>query len=474
MTRPYPEFRPVILCGGSGSRLWPLSRELLPKQFIRLTGERSLLQNTVMRLANNADARRPMLVCNDSHRFIAAEQLQELDGIQVELLLEPCARNTAPAIAAAALRAMRDGDDPVMLVVPSDHVMEEGETLREAFRVAHEAASDGALVTFGVRPTAPLTGYGYLRTEASDAPWRRVEAFVEKPNAERAAEFLRDGGYYWNSGMFAFRASVLVHELERLAPAMLESVRTAVRAGVGDDAAFRLDATAFAGCPSDSIDYAVMERTDSAVAVPLDAGWSDVGAWDAVWDLAAKCPDGNSTSGDVLIDDSRNCLVHATNRLVATIGLDNIVVIETADAVLVVHKEHTQDVKRVVETFRAQHRSEMEHHREVRRPWGSYDSIGQGPRYQIKRITVKPGARLSSQMHHHRAEHWVVVSGTARIHNGDRTFLLTENQSTYIPLGEVHCLENPGKIPLELIEVQSGAYLGEDDIVRFEDMYGRV
>ncbi|ANN71240.1 mannose-1-phosphate guanylyltransferase/mannose-6-phosphate isomerase [Bordetella bronchialis] len=474
MTGPYPEFRPVILCGGSGSRLWPLSRELLPKQFIRLTGERSLLQNTVMRLANNADARRPLLVCNDAHRFIAAEQLQELEGIQAELLLEPCARNTAPAIAAAALRAMRDGEDPVMLVVPSDHVMEEGEALREAFRAAYQAASQGALVTFGVRPTAPLTGYGYLRTEASDGAWRRVQAFVEKPDAERAAQFLRDGGYYWNSGMFAFRASVFIHELQRLAPDMLAAVQAAVRAGAGDDAAFRLDAAAFAACPSDSIDYAVMERTDSAVAVPLDAGWSDVGAWDAVWDIATKCPDGNSTAGDVLIEDSRNCLVHATNRLVATIGLDNIVVIETADAVLVVHKDHTQDVKRVVETFRAQHRCEMTHHREVRRPWGSYDSIGQGPRYQIKRITVKPGARLSSQMHHHRAEHWVVVSGTARIHNGDRTFLLTENQSTYIPLGEVHCLENPGKIPLELIEVQSGAYLGEDDIVRFEDMYGRV
>lgn len=474
MTQPYPEFRPVVLCGGSGSRLWPLSRELLPKQFIRLTGERSLLQNTVMRLAKSAGAHRPLLVCNDAHRFIAAEQLQELDGIQPELLLEPCARNTAPAIAAAALRAMRDGEDPVMLVVPSDHVMEEGEALREAFRVAHDAASAGALVTFGVRPTAPLTGYGYLRTEPTDGAWHRVHAFIEKPNAERAAQFLREGGYYWNSGMFAFRASVFVHELERLAPAMLDAVRAAVQAGAGDDQAFRLDATAFAACPSDSIDYAVMERTDSAVAVPLDAGWSDVGAWDAVWDIAAKGPDGNSTSGDVLIEDSRNCLVHATNRLVATIGLDNIVVIETADAVLVVHKDHTQNVKRVVETFRAQHRCEMEHHREVKRPWGSYDSIGQGPRYQIKRITVKPGARLSSQMHHHRAEHWVVVSGTARIHNGDRTFLLTENQSTYIPLGEVHCLENPGKIPLELIEVQSGAYLGEDDIVRFEDMYGRV
>jgi len=479
MTSPYPEFRPVILCGGSGSRLWPLSRELLPKQFIRLTGERSLLQNTVARTLRHTGATRPMLICNAAHRFIAAEQMQELDGAggggyDVELLLEPCPRNTAPAIAAAALRATRDGDDPIMLVMPSDHVIEEGPALTEAFALAHQAASEGALALFGVRPSAPLTGYGYLRTQAGERPWQTVEAFVEKPDAERAAAFLREGGYYWNSGMFAFRASIFLHELERLAPDMMASVREAVAKGSGDDAVFTLDPRAFGACRADSIDYAVMERTDSAVSVPLDAGWSDVGAWDAVWDIAAKCPQGNSSSGDVMIDDSRNCLVHSSHRLVATLGLDDIVVIETADAVLVAHKSRTQDVKRIVETFRGQHREEMAHHREVRRPWGSYDSIGQGPRYQIKRITVKPGARLSSQMHHHRAEHWVVVSGTARIHNGDKDFLLTENQSTYIPLGEVHCLENPGKIPLELIEVQSGAYLGEDDIVRFEDMYGRV
>ncbi|ARP95097.1 mannose-1-phosphate guanylyltransferase/mannose-6-phosphate isomerase [Bordetella genomosp. 13] len=474
MTCPYPDVRPVVLCGGSGSRLWPLSRQLLPKQFIRLTGSRSLLQNTVTRLAAATGSTQPLLVCNEAHRFVAAEQMQELPDIDADLLLEPCARNTAPAIAAATLRAMRDGADPIMLVVPSDHVMEEGEALQQAFATAFDAAAEGALVAFGVHPTAPLTGYGYLRTQPGEGAWRRVEAFVEKPDAQRAAEFLNEGGYYWNSGMFAFRASVLLSELERLVPEMLEAVRAAVRHGAGDDRVFRLDADAFGACAGDSIDYAVMERTDSAVAVPLATGWSDVGAWDAVWDIATKSEDGNSTTGDVLVQGSRNCLVHATGRLVVTIGLDDIMVIETADAVLVVKRDHAQDVKRVVETFRMQQRSEMEHHREVRRPWGSYDSIGQGPRYQIKRITVKPGARLSSQMHHHRAEHWVVVSGTARIHNGDRNFLLTENQSTYIPLGEVHCLENPGKIPLELIEVQSGAYLGEDDIVRFDDVYGRV
>jgi mannose-1-phosphate guanylyltransferase/mannose-6-phosphate isomerase len=474
MTNPYPEFRPVILCGGSGSRLWPLSRELLPKQFIRLTGTRSLLQNTVLRLAHASNSGRPLLICNEAHRFIAAEQMQEIGEKDVEIMLEPCGRNTAPAIAAAALRATRNGEDPVLLVMPSDHVIDEGDALREAFAAAHQAALEGAMVTFGVTPTAPLTGYGYLRTEPGEGAWRPVEEFVEKPSAERAAQFLLDGGYYWNSGMFAFRASTFLRELERHAPAILDGVRNAIAKGSETQGVFMLDLDAFTACPSDSIDYAVMERTDCAVAVPLSAGWSDVGAWDAVWDIAAKCADGNVTEGDVMIDGSRNCLVHASNRLVAAIGLDNVIVIETADAVLVVNKDRSQDVKRIVETFRTQHREELSHHREVRRPWGSYDSIGQGPRYQIKRITVKPGARLSSQMHYHRAEHWIVVSGTARIHNGDKDFILTENQSTYIPLGEVHCLENPGKIPLELIEVQSGAYLGEDDIVRFEDMYGRV
>ncbi|SAI65542.1 capsular polysaccharide biosynthesis mannose-6-phosphate isomerase/mannose-1-phosphate guanylyl transferase [Bordetella ansorpii] len=474
MTFSSADCRVVVLCGGAGSRLWPLSREFLPKQFIRLTGARSLLQDTVMRLALHAGATRPLLVCNEAHRFIAAEQLQDLPGIQPELLLEPCPRNTAPAIAAAALRAMHDGRDPVLLVVPSDHVIEEGSALREAFSIAMQAAAEGALVAFGIAPRTPATGYGYLRLQAGQGRWRRVDAFVEKPDAQRAEQFLRDGSYYWNSGMFAFRASVLLAEMERLAPEMLLAVRAAVSAGTGDDDVFRLDPAAFADCPADSIDYAVMEHTDRAVAVPLTAGWSDVGAWDAVWDMAQKCPQGNSSVGDVLLQDSHNCLVHATSRLVATIGLDDIMVIETADAVLVVHKSRAQEVRRAVETFRAQGRAELAQHREVRRPWGAYDLVGQGPRYQIKRITVKPGARLSLQMHHHRAEHWVVVTGTARIRNGERSYLLTENQSTYIPLGETHSLENPGKIALELIEVQSGAYLGEDDIVRLEDIYGRA
>jgi len=476
MTHPHPPYRAVILCGGSGSRLWPLSRELLPKQFIRLTDDRSLLQNTLLRLGSAGAQARPMLVCNDAHRYIAAEQAQELGIQDAEIVLEPHARNTAPAIVAATLRAMRDGEDPVMLIMPSDHVLEDGPVLAAAFAEAYQAARQGALVTFGITPTAPRSGYGYIQAAESDAlaPARRVRRFVEKPSPEVAQRFIETGSYYWNSGMFAFQASVFLAEMERLAPRILEQVRAAVTAGHGENSLFQLDGPAFEACPSDSMDYAIMERTDSAVVIPLAAPWSDVGAWDAVWGIARKTAEGNSTSGDVMVEDSRNCLIHSTSRLVASVGLDDIVVIETADAVLVAHKSRSQDVKRLVEAFKVQHRSEMNHHREVQRPWGSYDSVGQGPRYQVKRITVKPGARLSSQMHHHRAEHWVVVSGTARIYNGDKQYLLTENQSTYIPLGEVHSLENPGKIPLEIIEVQSGAYLGEDDIVRFQDMYGRV
>lgn len=476
MTNPPPAYRAVILCGGSGSRLWPLSRELLPKQFIRLTDSRSLLQNTLLRLNSAGAQAKPMLVCNDAHQYIAAEQAQELGIKDAEVILEPFARNTAPAIAAATLRAMRDGADPIMLIMPSDHVLEDGEVLRAAFAQAYEAARQGALVTFGITPTAPLSGYGYIQSDEPGemAPARRVLRFVEKPSPEVAQRLIEDGGYYWNSGMFAFQASVFLSEMGRLAPKMLAQVEAAVADGHGENALFHLDGPAFEACPSDSMDYAIMERTDSAVVIPLAASWSDVGAWDAVWGIAQKTEEGNSTSGDVMVEDSRNCLIHSTSRLVASVGLDDIVVIETADAVLVAHKSRSQDVKRLVETFKTQHRSELNHHREVQRPWGSYDSVGHGPRYQVKRITVKPGARLSSQMHHHRAEHWIVVSGTARIYNGDKQYLLTENQSTYIPLGETHSLENPGKIPLEIIEVQSGAYLGEDDIVRFQDMYGRV
>lgn len=468
-------FRGVILCGGSGSRLWPLSRQLMPKQFIRLIDERSLLQHTLLRLGAICQGP-PVLVCNEAHRFIVTEQADEIGLDRVEMIIEPCQRNTAPAIVAAALWAVREGEDPVILVMPSDHVLEACEALWRAFAQAYEAAQDGAMVTFGVTPTAPLTGYGYIEAQRSNQEEGAfpVQRFVEKPSERVARQFLKTGRYYWNSGMFAFRASVLLEEIEANAPCILEHVRAAVEAGSGAQGQYMLSHDSFAECPDLSLDYAVMEHTRRAVVIPLNVCWSDVGAWDAVWGVAEKSEDGNSTTGDVLIKDSRNCLIHASARLVASIGLENIVVVETADAVLVAHKDRAQDVKALVKTFQSQHRCELEHHREVHRPWGSYDCIGSGPRYQIKRITVKPGAKLSSQMHHHRAEHWVVVSGTARIYCGDKQYLLTENQSTYIPLGEVHSLENPGKIPLEIIEVQSGAYLGEDDIVRFDDMYGRA
>lgn len=361
MTNPHPPYRAVILCGGSGSRLWPLSRELLPKQFIRLTDDRSLLQNTLRRLGSAGAQARPMLVCNEAHRYIAAEQALELDIQDAEIVLEPFARNTAPAIAAATLRAMRDGEDPVMLIMPSDHVLEDGPVLAEAFAQAYQAARQGALVTFGITPTAPLSGYGYIQSAEPDdlAPARRVRRFVEKPSPEVAQRFIEDGGYYWNSGMFAFQASVFLAEMERLAPKILAQVRLAVSAGHGESALFQLDGPAFEACPSDSMDYAIMERTDSAVVIPLAASWSDVGAWDAVWGIAQKTAEGNSTTGDVMVEDSRNCLIHSTSRLVASVGLDDIVVIETADAVLVAHKTRSQDVKRLVEVFKTQHRSEM-------------------------------------------------------------------------------------------------------------------
>jgi len=468
------DFHGVILCGGSGSRLWPLSRQFAPKQFIRLTDERSLLQHALLRMGH-ACGHPPVLVCNEAHRFIVDEQASELGMPDIEVILEPCQRNTAPAILAATLRAMRHGEDPVMLVMPSDQLIDDSDALEASFAAAHEAADAGAIVVFGVEPTGPAAGYGYIQAdgEAGHGTVRPVRCFVEKPAPALAAQLLGDGNYYWNSGMFVFKASVLVGEFEARAPELLSLVRQALADGNGNDAQFRLARGAFSACPDISLDYAVMEGTARAAVVPLPVSWSDVGAWDAVWAAVPKSAEGNAAVGDVLLEDTHNCLVHSTHRLVASIGLEDIIVVETADAVLVAHKNRAQEVKRLVEKFAGQHRCELEHHREVKRPWGAYDSLCEGPCYQIKRITVKPGASLSTQMHHHRAEHWVVVSGTARVRCGGRHYLLTENQSTYIPLGEVHSLENPGKIPLEVIEVQSGAYLGEDDIVRYGDAYGR-
>ncbi|WP_295538013.1 mannose-1-phosphate guanylyltransferase/mannose-6-phosphate isomerase [uncultured Pseudacidovorax sp.] len=472
---------PVILSGGSGTRLWPLSRAGYPKQFLGLTEAQTLFQMTVARLAGLDGDRpvRPMVVCNEGHRFIVAEQLRE-KGLQAHaIVLEPAARNTAPAIAAAAVTAMADGQDPLLLILAADHVIPDTAAFHDSVRAGVPAAEAGKLVTFGIVPTAPETGYGYiavpsrLDAAAPVAPVA-VQAFVEKPDLQTAQGYLEGGRHLWNSGMFLFKASAYLQELERFAPAIAAAARAAVQEGKKDLDFVRLDAEAFARSPEDSIDYAVMEKTDKAVVVPLRAGWSDVGAWNAVWQVSGKDAQGNAFRGDVVAHEVRNSHVHAEHRLVSVLGLQDVVVVETADAVLVASKSQVQDVKKIVDKLKAQGRSEASAHRKVYRPWGAYDSIDQGERYQVKCITVNPGQKLSVQMHHHRAEHWIVVSGTAKVQIGDKEILLTENQSTYIPLGVVHALENPGKIPLELIEVQSGAYLGEDDIVRFSDRYGRV
>jgi mannose-1-phosphate guanylyltransferase / mannose-6-phosphate isomerase len=463
---------PVILSGGSGTRLWPLSREGHPKQFLSLSGEYSMLQDTWLRVRELAEGGAPLVVANEKHRFMVAEQMQELDCTPEALILEPMARNTAPAIAAAAFRAMAGGEDPLLLVLPSDHVIADEAGFRAAVREAAAAAEAGALVTFGIVPTGPETGYGYIKAAAGEGV-RAVERFVEKPDQATAEAYVASGEYAWNSGMFLFRASRYLEELKRFQPAMHAACEAAVKAAVVDSDFLRLDAEAFAESPSDSIDYAVMEKTDAARVLAIDVGWNDVGSWSALWDVAERDADGNARHGDVLSLDCRGSFAWSEGRLVAMIGLQDTVVVDTDDALLVAHRDQVQRVKEVVGQLKGDARGEAVLHRKVYRPWGAYDSIDMADRFQVKRITVKPGAALSLQMHHHRAEHWIVVSGTARVTRGEDVFLLGENQSTFIPLGVKHRLENPGKVPLELIEVQSGSYLGEDDIVRFEDVYGR-
>jgi mannose-1-phosphate guanylyltransferase/mannose-6-phosphate isomerase len=466
---------PVVLCGGSGTRLWPLSRETYPKQFLRLLGEETLLQQTIQRLRAIDGMGAPVLVCNDSSRFVAAEQLREIGIDDAQILLEPLRRNTAPAIAVAALHAMAQGEDPILLVLPSDHVIKDHAAFHTAIQTATEAAEQGNLVTFGITPLGPETGYGYIRAGAAAAGQAQpVLQFVEKPDRATAEQYLASGNYYWNSGMFVFRASRYLEELTRYQPEIVTACRKAVELAQKDFDFIRLDSKAYAASPENAIDYAVMERTECACVVAMDAGWSDIGSWASVWEVADKDADNNATQGDVLLQDCEDCLVHGTTRLITAVGMRNTVIIETADALLIMDTERAQDTRKLVEKLTKTKRSEASQHREVSRPWGSYDSIGNGKRFQVKRITVKPGAKLSLQMHHHRAEHWVVVTGTAKITNGEQDYLLTENQSTYIPVGIQHSLENPGKIPLELIEIQSGAYLGEDDIVRLEDRYGRT
>lgn len=466
---------PVILCGGSGTRLWPLSREAFPKQFLRLSGETSMLQQTLQRLAGIEALDPALLVCNESSRFIVAEQLREIGMSDARMLLEPMRRNTAPAIATAALQAMENGNDPILLVLPSDHVILDTPAFHRAISLARESAEQGKLLTFGITPTAPETGYGYIRAEGGNVGQvQRIVEFVEKPALALAEQYIASGDYFWNSGMFLFRASRYLEELERYQPAVVAACRAALATAKSDLDFIRLDQAAYAASPDIAVDYAVMERTNDAATIALDAGWNDIGSWAAVFDVAKKDADNNSAHGDVLLQDCNDCLVHGSNRLVTAIGMRNTIIVETADAVLVMDASQAQHTKTLVAELVKQDRTEATMHREVFRPWGSYDSIGNGDRFQVKRITVKPGAKLSLQMHHHRAEHWIVVSGTAQITNGDKEYLLTENQSTYIPLGVVHSLANPGKVPLELIEIQSGSYLGEDDIVRFEDRYGRV
>ncbi|POZ49921.1 mannose-1-phosphate guanylyltransferase/mannose-6-phosphate isomerase [Methylovulum psychrotolerans] len=464
---------PVVLSGGSGTRLWPLSRGHYPKQFLPLVTKQTMVQETLLRLSGLKGLKAPIAVCNESHRFMMAEQLWEIGIKPAAIILEPVGKNTAPAVAMAALSAT--SPDDVLLVLPADHVIANIPAFHLAVSQAKELAQQGFLVTFGIVASTPETGYGYIkRSNTAHGAAFAVEAFVEKPDLATATDYVQSGAYFWNSGMFAFTAGSFLAELAAFNPAMLAVCRQALAAAKTDLDFTRVDKALFSTCPSDSIDYAVMEKTTKAVVIPLDAGWNDVGSWSALWEVTDKDAFGNAISGDVLTVDSHNSYIHAGNKLVAAIGVDNLVIVETDDAVMIAPKDRVQEVKDIVAQLKAARRSEADIHRKVYRPWGHYQAVDEGTRHQTKRMVVKPGGKLSVQKHHHRAEHWVVVKGTALVTKGDEQLLLTENESTYIPLGVVHCLENPGVIPLEIVEVQSGSYLGEDDIVRFNDMYGRV
>lgn len=481
---------PVILSGGSGTRLWPYSREAFPKQFLSFIGERSLLQDTVARIATLDEVAAgqpirvgtPLVICNELHRFLVAEQLREIGFESAPIVLEPLGRNTAPAVTLAALQATGDGcSDPVLVVMPSDHHIEQAAAFRQRVAAAVELAAKGMLVTFGIVPDRPETGYGYIRKGRALGPDAfALNAFVEKPDLQTAAEYLHSGEYLWNSGLFVMKASVWLDAIARYRPDIDAQCRICFAAAKREGDFIRVDRELFAACPSDSIDYAVMERLDElereriAAVLPLDVGWSDLGSWSAISQLKAQDAEGNVTYGDVFAKDAHNCLLYAQGRFLAALGVEDLVVVETTDAVLVAHKDKAQDIKAVTDHLKGAQRQEHVFHRKVHRPWGNYESIDNGTRYQVKRLSLKPGATMSLQLHHHRAEHWVVVKGTARVTRGEETFLLTENESTFIPVGVRHRLENPGSIPLDIIEVQSGSYLGEDDIVRFEDRYWRA
>jgi mannose-1-phosphate guanylyltransferase/mannose-6-phosphate isomerase len=474
--------QPVIMSGGSGTRLWPLSREQYPKQLLPLVGTDSLLQATALRLDSLHDLADPLLICNEAHRFVVAEQVRQL-GRKGKVLLEPVGRNTAPALTLAALWALREGADPVLVVMPADHVILNEDEFRDAVRRAASLADAGMVVTFGIPPDSPETGYGYIQRGLpldGQAGAFVLARFVEKPDRATAQAYLDSGDYFWNSGIFVMKASVWKAAIAVCRPDILAACERSLAGANADGDFVRVATDAFTACPSDSIDYAVMERITAGVAglpaaavIPLSAGWSDVGAWDSLWKVLPKDASGNAFRGDVMLYDTEGTLAFSESRLVACVGVRDLVVVETPDAVLIAHKDHTQDVKKIAERLKSAARSEADNHRKVHRPWGWYDGIDAGERFQVKRIVVKPGGTLSLQMHHHRAEHWIVVRGTARVTCGDRVLLVSENESTYIPLGTTHRLENPGMLPLEMIEVQSGAYVGEDDIVRFEDTYGR-
>ena len=467
---------PVIMAGGTGSRLWPLSRELYPKQFISLHGENSMLQETVNRLSG-VEARAPLVICNEEHRFLVAEQLRQINKLSHNIILEPVGRNTAPAIALAAINAVEQGDDPVLLVLAADHVIDNRAAFHDAIKTATNYAKQGHLVTFGIVPTGPETGYGYIHRgeqlpDAEDAPFG-VQRFVEKPNLSTAQDYLASGEYYWNSGMFMFRAKRYLQELEKFRPDILDACRRAMANVKEGNDFISIDKDDFIACPDESVDYAVMEQTDAAVVVPLDAGWSDVGSWSALWEVNEKDNAGNSLKGDTFLHNTKNCYINSEDQLVAAIGVENLVIVNTKDAVLVARKDQVQDVKRVVEFLKSECRSEYRRHRETYWPWGRCDLVVNTGRFNVNRITVKPGEAFALQMHYHRTEHWVILSGTAKVTIQDKTLLLTENQSTFIPIGHQHTLENPGKIPLELLEIQSGSYLGDDDLILIKEQFAR-
>ncbi len=465
---------PVILSGGSGTRLWPLSRMLYPKQFLPIHSEKTLFQETVCRL-KQIGLDNPIIVCNEEHRFIAAEDIKNIGYRAQNIILEPIGKNTAPAIAAAAMIAVKNNDDPLLMILPADHVIENMEAFAASVKTAQALAEKGHMVTFGIKPTHAHTGYGYIKTgEPIGENADKISEFREKPDKNTAEEFIKSGKYLWNSGMFCFKAGIYLAELEKYQPDLVQHVKTAVEKSKHDLDFDRLDKEAFEQCPDIAIDYAVMENTKNGVVVGLDANWSDIGSWDSVWEISQKDKDGNVCKGDIITKDSKNNYIYSKDKLVSVLNVENLVIIDTQDALLIANKDSVQDIKAIAGKLKKDGRKEAINHKTVYRPWGHYTSISEGERHQTKRISVKPGAKLSLQKHHHRSEHWIIVRGTAKVTKGDETFLLSETQSVYIPIGVVHALENPGKIDLELIEVQTGSYLGEDDIIRLEDIYGRV